>query len=39
MGSPILSATLQSAFLGALSNILAQVIAAYRSDVREKTHR
>jgi hypothetical protein len=32
MSSPIVSATMQSAFLGGLSNVLAQVIAAYRSN-------
>lgn len=33
MSAPIAAATLQAALLGAISNILAQAITAYRKDV------
>lgn len=33
--SPILTATLQSTFLGALSSVLAQLITAYKDQVRD----
>lgn len=32
--TPIVSATLQSAFLGAVSNVMAQLIASQRRNVR-----
>lgn len=36
MASPVVSITLQAAFLSALSNLLAQAVTAYRANVGQQ---